>query len=313
MSISTMFDSNNFKIYCNDLTIRNLNLSSDGNYKIKFPSIIGVGSTLSVLAIDNVIGDVITLKWLQPSENIPFDVINCRIINVEDEINCLTGLSKINHIEGNIIECSTITAQNEINCLFSMSSQSIDIRDLIIRSDNGGSTIKLKTVDGSNGDYYLPTNYPSTTGQFLSSSTSGTMTWQPISQPPSVYTYLSEQNTFLNSDIPSRDIVMVVQLDNNSIYNVFINYKVEKSNSGGEITLNSIYNVFNASGDAINYNKYGGIYIPDNYECSNYSNFVINTNLDSGIRRVTITLNSSITAGGILQIRDITCVLVKIS
>ena len=35
MSISTLLNKNNFKIYVNELNLKNLNLSSDGNYKIK--------------------------------------------------------------------------------------------------------------------------------------------------------------------------------------------------------------------------------------------------------------------------------------
>ena len=209
MSVSTLFNKNNFKIYVNEINLKNLNLSSEGNYKIKFPPIIPNGTVpLSVLAVDNIVNNVITLKWLEPSESLPFDTINCRILNAEEEVNC-NGV---------------------------ISTHALDTRECIIRSDDGLGTNNLRTsnTSGNNLTYFLPQNYPSENGQVLSSTTNGIMSWtnKDINFEPRSY-FIQLNDVTLISSNNTQDIYFTFNLQDADFYTAIFGARVVKINPTG--------------------------------------------------------------------------------
>jgi len=201
MSVSTLFDKNDFHIYVNNITLKNLNLSGDGNYKLKFPEDLPINNlSLSILAVDTIDNNIITLKWLQPSESLPFDVINCNILNAQLEINCL-GNTTLGYLDAEIVNARKIGGTEVSGFLVS---------PLQVETDIG---------------YFLPPTRPTTNGQVLSSLINGTMSWVTPSIPPNLSGYRKkfiDINTLLTSASPTHFISYIPSFS----LNIGTTYKV---------------------------------------------------------------------------------------
>ena len=201
MSVSTLFNKNNFKVYVSEINLKDLNLSSDGNYKLKFPPVVPSGiAPLSVLGVDTIVDDLITLKWLEPSESLPFDVINCNILNAQLEINCL-GNTTLGYLDAEILNARKIGGTEVSGFLVS----------------------PLQTEN--NIGYFLPPTRPTTNGQILSSLINGTMSWVTPSIPPNLSGYRKkfiDINTLLTSASPTHFISYIPSF----LLNIGTTYKI---------------------------------------------------------------------------------------
>lgn len=289
MSVSTLLNKNNFKVYVNEINLKNLNLSSQGNYKLILPEEPPIGAPLSVLAVDNIDNDIITLKFLSPSESLPFDTINCRILNASEEVNS-AGI---------------------------MTSISLDTRNMIIRSDDALSTNNLKTSDtqGSNLTYTLPENSPSQDGEILSSQTNGTMSWIPTNNfiPQSFLD--TRQDIELNQTTPNLDVYFPFNLQQGEYYTAILGARVIKTNPTGSISFRGY--ATNTASTNVNLKPF--IVQPNNnYQTYNSSSFDGGLNLPfwfeatgTGNNIIRVVLESDISAGGILIIQNLSMFITR--
>lgn len=294
MSVSNLFSKNSYKIYVDDITLKNLNLSSDGNYKIKFPSNVPSGiASLSILAVDTIEGNLIILKWLEPSQTIPFDVINCNILNAQEEINCPEGITTLGYMECNI--CN-------------------------IKKSNGSEitgflTSPLQTEN--NIAYFLPPSRPTQDGQVLSSQINGTMSWvnNNISNfiPRSYLVELPE--VILNSTTPNQNIDFTFDLIQGEIYTAIFNSRVVKLNPTGTFYFRAV--ATNNGSVNVNLNPFIAI------QSGGFINLG-GVNQDSGINinfwfvatatgnnRIRCQLESDISSGGECLIQQPTMIITK--
>lgn len=293
MSISTLFNTNNFKIYVNDITLKNLNLSSDGNYKIKFPSIVPTGTaSLSVLGVDTIDGNLITLKWLEPSESLPFDTINCNILNAEYEINSPEGIATI----GDLV-CD----------------------NLRIKKSGGAEITRFLTSPlqiENNIAYVLPPSRPTENGQVLSSQINGTMSWiNNISNfiPRSYLVELPE--VILNSTTPNENIDFTFNLIQGEIYTAIFNSRVVKLNPTGTFYFRAL--ATNNASVNVNLNPFIAIQSGGfinlgtiNQDCGININFWFEATA-TGNNKIRCQLESDITSGGECLIQQPTMIITK--
>lgn len=205
MSVSNLFSKNSYKIYVDDITLKNLNLSSDGNYKIKFPAVVPSGiAPLSVLGVDTIEeGNLIILKWLEPSQSLPFDVINCNILNADQEINCPEGITTLGYMECNICNIKK-SGGTEIT---------------------GFLTSPLQTEN--NIAYFLPPSRPTEDGQVLSSQINGTMSWINFPTPPIVSLLAYRKKIInINTELTSLNPIHTIPYIPNFVLNNGTTYKM---------------------------------------------------------------------------------------
>lgn len=292
MSVSTLLNKNNFKIYVNELNLKNLNLSSDGNYKIKFPPIVPSGiAPLSVLGVDTIDDDLITLKWLEPSESLPFDTINCRILNAEEEINCPEGITTLGYMECNICNIKK-SGGTEITGFLTSPSQT-----------------------EPNIAYTLPPTRPSQDGQILSSQINGTMSWinRDLLYPKS---YLDTRADIeLNSTTPNLDVIFPFNLQQGEYYTAILGARIFKQNPTGSISFRGY--ATNTGSNNVNLKPF--MVLPtNNYQTFNSNSFDAGLNLPfwfettgTGNNNIRVVLESDISAGGILIIQNLSVFITR--
>jgi hypothetical protein len=295
MSVSTLFDKNNFQIYVNNITLKNLNLSSDGNYKLKFPPVVPSGiAPLSVLGVDTIVDDLITLKWLEPSESLPFDVINCNILNAQLEINCL-GNTTLGYLDAEILNARKVGGTEVSGFLVS---------PLQVETDIG---------------YFLPPTRPTTNGQVLSSLINGTMSWvdKDISnfQPKSYFIQLPDVT--LNSTIPEQDLYFNFNLIDADFYTCIFGGRAVKINPTGTFNFRALATSTNSTNIGLQpfivipsngYVTLGGI----NQDCGINLNFWAQVTA-TGNNTIRCRLESDISGAGECLIQNISMLITKIA
>lgn len=200
MSQSTGFLKNLY--VSQDLTlaeqVRLSGFAGGDKYKIIFPATQPTGG-LSVLGVNTVSFDEITLEWLSPSESLPFDVINCNQLNAygkngvaitaNDDVIVTNGDIKVS--EGYI----------ETEYLRMRSYQSTETTTIAVNPNQTEQSIT----------YLLPPSRPSVNGQVLTGETAGFMNWTTLPVPPpvipqilSVYFY---KEIVLNGELGSNSVM----------------------------------------------------------------------------------------------------------
>jgi hypothetical protein len=292
MSVSTLLNKNNFKIYVNDITLKNFNLSSDGNYKLVFPPIlppdIGGNPNLSILAVDNIINDVITLKWLQPSENLPFDVINCNILNAQLEINCI-GNTQLNYLE-----C--------VSCNFRKTN-----------GNNEKTSISISNAQIENINYILPISRPNN-GQVLSCLNNGEMSW--IDKDNSNFIPISYKRFSpdfeLYDALPSRDVNFQFNGIIGEHYSCIFNALITKTNPTGNINVRSYIKKIGSVGIDL----YSDVISPITNLNSNLTSTSFNLSFwcqitTTGNCIIKTNIETDITAGGTCQVTFLSMFITK--
>jgi hypothetical protein len=294
MSIRTLLSKNNYKLYVDEITLKNLNLSSDGNYKLKFPEDLPINNLpLSIMAVDSIDNNIITLKWLQPSENMPFDVINCNVLNAQQEINCV-GNTTLDYLE----------------------STSCNIKKVGGAELSGFLVSPLQTE--SNINYFLPPNRPTTNGQVLSSQINGTLSWidRDISNfIPKAYKQ-ELLNITLDQDNPTEEIIFNFNLQQGEYYNGVLYGRATKTNPTGSFRFRASVNNTGSLGVIVKPN----IALSTGWKTLNDDENDVGININFWIQATQTSVNvirceliSDITAGGTLLINDISMVISRIA
>jgi hypothetical protein len=155
------------------LKMKGLSLTMyDGKYTLIMPEDPPQGP-LSVLGVKNVLpSTAFQLEWVQPSESVPIDTINCRILNASEEVNS-AGIARTEYLEA-----------TELN----------------VRKVNGNEKTAFEVATGqieSVISYKLPPTRSITEKQILT-QVNGEMTWET---PPQVQPVPLGQLCFYNEEI----------------------------------------------------------------------------------------------------------------
>jgi hypothetical protein len=198
MSQSTGFLKNLY--ISQDLTlaeqIRLSGFAGGDKYKIIFPATQPTDA-LSVLGVNSISFDEITLQWLQPSESLPFDVLNVNQLNAYGK----NGVA--------------ITATDDVivtNGDIKVSEGSIETEYLKIRSYQNPEVTQLAVNPNQTESiitYLLPPTRPSVNGQVLSSQTTGIMNWMtlPPPVPPQILSVYFYKEIVLNNELGSNSVM----------------------------------------------------------------------------------------------------------
>lgn len=282
-------------------TLRLSAFAAGEKYKIIFPATQPSGG-LSVLGVNSVSFDTITLDWLSPSESLPFDVINCNQLNANGKDGiAITADDDVRINNGNLLVANGTTT------LGYMEAEIVNARKSG-GTETSGFLVSPAQVETDIG-YFLPATRPSSDGQVLSSLVNGTMSWlsPSVIQPASVLLPIVDQT--LNSTTPIVQYVLTASLQPNKTYQCRAYGTMLKTNSGGSFIVS--HSAVGASPGVLMIPTLALPGAERNVELRDSRprtcldvGFIVQTQA-SGPFQVILNLDSDISAGGVCEVTEI--------